>query len=147
MSATLDLVPATTHFGRIAGEVFAMMTGIALISTSEPLGPEIFCATLVFRPPVDLTLRLECEPEVAYAMSAELLSLAELPDGFNDDVRDSLGEMVNMLGGNLRNFFPLLESLDATPTVSEGRLPVSVSAPIAALIFASRHGRLRVSLS
>jgi len=41
------------------------------------------------------------------------------PTSFDDDVCDALGELVNMIGGNLKSVLPPGESL-SIPTVVEG---------------------------
>lgn len=146
MLAAFDLVDVAPHFGRISEEVFAMMAGIVLLPATAPIAEECFAATLRFREPVGMALLLECEPKAAYAISARLLSTPEEPQSFNEDVRDSLGEMVNMVGGNLRNFFPELQSLDATPSVYERAAEAKVGKPIIAMVFRCEYGHVRLSL-
>jgi CheY-specific phosphatase CheX len=48
---------------------------------------------------------VECPPTVACRLAARLMGIEE-PANINDDVLDSLGEMANMVGGNLKALLP-----------------------------------------
>ncbi len=61
---------------------------------------------------------LECSQTQACAFTARLMKISE-PSGMNDDVRDALGEIVNMIGGNLKSILPTGVSL-SIPSVLDG---------------------------
>lgn len=61
---------------------------------------------------------LECNQAQAFAFTARLMKIAE-PIEMNDDVRDALGEIVNMIGGNMKSILPSGVSL-SIPSVLDG---------------------------
>lgn len=61
---------------------------------------------------------LECPQAMAFEFTSRLMRIPA-PDSFNDDVCDSLGELANMIGGNLKSVLPPGSSL-SIPTVVEG---------------------------
>jgi chemotaxis protein CheX len=62
---------------------------------------------------------LECSLDTAIFFTGRLMSGSD-PSGFDDDVRDCLGELANMLGGNIKAILPDGVEL-SIPTVIEGR--------------------------
>ncbi len=62
---------------------------------------------------------VECSESQACRWTARLMSIAE-PAGITDDVHDAMGEIVNMIGGNLKSVIPSGVGL-SMPTVVEGR--------------------------
>ena len=63
-------------------------------------------------------LLLECQPLQAGAFTAKLTGIAP-PDNVDDDMRDAIGEIANMLAGNLKTILPPGTVLSAH-TVVEG---------------------------
>lgn len=61
---------------------------------------------------------LECTPLQACRFAQYLISL-EAPESVNDDVRDAVGELANMLAGNLKSVLPHGVVL-SMPSVVEG---------------------------
>jgi CheY-specific phosphatase CheX len=61
---------------------------------------------------------LECPLPMATAITAAFLR-CERPAAFDDDVSDSMGELANMIGGNLKAVLPPGVAL-SVPTVVEG---------------------------
>jgi len=61
---------------------------------------------------------LRCNSEQAFAFTMRLMPEAS-PKGVDDDVRDALGELANMLGGNLKSLLPRGTSI-SMPSVVEG---------------------------
>ena len=64
-------------------------------------------------------LLLGCGPAQAAAFAAELVGI-EPPGEVNDDVRDAIGEITNMIAGNLKSLFPNGTQLSAHSVV-EGK--------------------------
>jgi CheY-specific phosphatase CheX len=62
---------------------------------------------------------LDCNPRQACQFAGRILSM-DPPDMVDDDVRDVLGELANMIGGNLKCGMPTGVRL-SMPTVMEGR--------------------------
>ena len=62
---------------------------------------------------------LDCNPRQACQFAGLILSM-DPPDIVDDDVRDVLGELANMIGGNMKCSMPTGVRL-SMPTVMEGR--------------------------
>jgi len=62
---------------------------------------------------------LDCNPRQACLFAGLILSM-DPPDIVDDDVRDVLGELANMIGGNMKCCMPTGVRL-SMPTVMEGR--------------------------
>ncbi len=63
-------------------------------------------------------LIIDCRRSLAFDITAKLMSIGR-PDAINDDVRDSMGELANMIGGNLKSILPAGVGL-SMPSVVEG---------------------------
>ena len=63
-------------------------------------------------------LLLECQPLQASVFTAKLTGISP-PDSVDDDVRDAIGEIANMMAGNLKTILPPQTVLSAH-TVVEG---------------------------
>jgi chemotaxis protein CheX len=61
---------------------------------------------------------LECSENQAFLFTERLMGIAQ-PARMDDDVRDAMGEVVNMIGGNLKSALPPGVSL-CMPSVLEG---------------------------
>lgn len=61
---------------------------------------------------------LECSPEQAFYMTSRFMPVPR-PTSMNEDVRDALGELANMLAGNLKSVLTSGESL-SMPSVVAG---------------------------
>jgi chemotaxis protein CheX len=61
---------------------------------------------------------LECSQAQAFVFTARLMKITE-PTGMDDDVRDALGEIINMIGGNMKSILPTGVSL-SIPSVLDG---------------------------
>lgn len=61
---------------------------------------------------------LECSLSMAFTFTAQLMQIPK-PIQFDDDVFDALGELANMIGGNLKAVLPRGVSL-SMPSVVEG---------------------------
>jgi CheY-specific phosphatase CheX len=61
---------------------------------------------------------LECSEAQAFSFTAKLMAIPE-PTRLDDDVRDSIGEIINMIGGNLKSVLPTGVGL-SMPSVLEG---------------------------
>lgn len=146
MPTSFDLTEAAANLGRVAQDVFAMMAGMELSPTERAMEDDRYTAVLLFRAPVRAALLMECELKAAAVLTRRMFSLEKVPIGFNADVRDCLGEMVNMIGGNLRNFFPELEALDMTPAVIAGGPDNVGNSDAAVSTFDTGAGCVRISL-
>jgi chemotaxis protein CheX len=64
-------------------------------------------------------LLLETWAEQAFVWTHKLMSVPA-PSSLNDDVRDCIGELTNMIAGNLKSLLPVETAL-SMPSVVEGR--------------------------
>ena len=120
MPEAIRLDTYKADLGRIAHDIFETMLGVEI----EP-------AELEWQPARDrLTgavylagawrgaVLLECDRDQAYQFTNRLMAIP-LPAEVNDDVRDTMGELANMLGGNLKSVLPHGVVL-SMPSVVEG---------------------------
>jgi len=106
--------------GRIAHDIFETMLGIDV----QPAGEEWVPARDRLIGAVYLAgawrgaVLLECDHHQSYHFTSRLMSVP-LPGEVNDDVRDTMGELANMVGGNLKSILPRGVVL-SMPSVVEG---------------------------
>lgn len=100
----------------IAQQVFRTMANMEIASVSGHVvtGP-VIASILRYSEPSVGTMLLECTPSLAYAFTARLMQVPT-PDCLDDDVRDAMGELANMIGGNLKGLMPE-ETCVSTPSV------------------------------
>ena len=106
----------------VVREIFSTMLHIdaRLVedATPDPSDhPVVGC--IHFAGPWKGALLLGCGPAQAAAFAAELVGI-EPPGEVNDDVRDAIGEITNMIAGNLKSLFPNGTQLSAHSVV-EGK--------------------------
>jgi chemotaxis protein CheX len=120
MQETVPIEKHGENLGRIAHEIFESMLGI-----------EIQPVELAWQPAKDrLTgavylagawrgaVLIECDHGQACDFTHRLMSVP-LPEEVDDDVRDTMGELANMLGGNMKSVLPHGVAL-SMPSVVEG---------------------------
>lgn len=91
----------------------------------QPLAPGlVVCASVCLSGAWEGVLMVECEPGTAALLSATLLGLE--PAQISDlDVADTLGELANVIGGNLKNLLPG-PTLMSLPVVARSMSPTLV---------------------
>jgi chemotaxis protein CheX len=90
----------------------------------DPLAePEVMRASVNIRGEWDGAVTLEMSPAAARTAARTMLTAREVD---HEDVLDALGELVNMIGGNIKSLLPSGSTL-GLPMVSS--TPVSPSAP------------------
>ncbi len=85
--------------------------------------PEVVRASVDIRGEWDGAVTLEMSPAAALTAARTMLTVSEVD---HEDVLDALGELVNMIGGNIKSLLPS-GSVLGLPMVSSA--PVSPSAP------------------
>lgn len=118
----------------IAGSVYASFLGLTLaeVAPDEPAEhAQTASATVHISGAWNGSVILSCSRELARRSAATMFQIedADLSDG---DVSDAFGELVNMIGGNLKGLLPEPSQL-SLPTVSQGG-PHLVSVPGAVLL-------------
>jgi chemotaxis protein CheX len=92
-------------------------------------------------------LLVECSHEQSFQFTHRLMSI-EPPSSLNDDVRDALGELANMIAGNLKALLPSGSAI-SMPSVVEGSdysLRVCGGNDVSRMTFSSDLGNFTVTL-
>ena len=105
---------------RTVGSVFVTMLGLDVTPSEIPRRPEGDLLTSYVRLTGDWNgaVLLECTRQQACSFAGMVLS-TDPPSTVNDDVRDVLGELANIIGGNLKCVMATAARL-SMPTVIEG---------------------------
>ena len=92
-------------------------------------------------------VQVEFEPRLAFHITAHLMSVPE-PMEVDSDVVDAVGEVVNMIAGNLNSTLPggAVMSMPAVLTGSEFSLAVVGATQEQKMAFATPNGRLSITL-
>lgn len=69
----------------------------------------------------DCLISMEMQEEAAKAVAAAMFGL-DATDVSDDDVADAVGELTNMVGGNIKSLLPEPSTL-SLPVVAHGRIP------------------------
>lgn len=110
-----------TEIAQIVSNVFLTMVAMEVEATDEQWTPKpgTMTAAIFFAGSWKGAVLVECSEEQARRWTSQLMSIPE-PPSITDDVRDALGEIVNMVGGNLKSVIPAGVGL-SMPTVVQGR--------------------------
>ena len=112
----------------VVREIFSTMLHIdARLLEDETPGPgdHPVVGCIHFAGPWKGALLLGCGPSEAAAFAAGLVGINP-PDEVNDDVRDAIGEITNMIAGNLKSLFPKGTQLSAHSVVEGKRFTLKV---------------------
>jgi len=106
---------------RIVEDVLVTMTQYSVYRADAPYSPDAGHTTcaVYFAGSWSGAVLLECPFSMASEFTSRLMGIPR-PAGFNDDVSDALGELANMVGGNLKSVLPKGVSL-SMPSVVEGQ--------------------------
>jgi len=120
MQATFPIEVYRSDLTRVVEAVFETMLGLTVEPVETPWTSESDRATAVvyFVGLWSGALLLECSPSQA-CFFTQLFFSTEQPPGMDDDVRDTLGELANMLAGNLKSVLPRGVAL-SVPSVMAG---------------------------
>lgn len=120
MQATFPLSVYREDLARITVSVFQTMLQLE-VTPAETAGapaPDGLTAAVYFAGAWKGAVLLECTQPQAFEFTHRLMSI-DPPESINDDVRDALGELANMLAGNLKSVLPHGIGL-SMPSVVEG---------------------------
>jgi|YNPNPStandDraft_1061719.scaffolds.fasta_scaffold29519_2 chemotaxis protein CheX len=120
MQALLEMEAYREDAIRVVGDVFRTMLGIEIepVQVVWPPEEDLINVTVHYAGAWKGALLLECTREQACLFTARLLG-GDLPEQMNDDVRDAVGELANMIAGNLKPVLPPGVAL-SMPTLIEG---------------------------
>jgi chemotaxis protein CheX len=118
--AAFPLSVYRTDLAQIVVSVFQTMLNleIAPADVSWTTKPDTLTAAIYFAGTWKGAVLLECNPTQAFEFTHRLMAI-DLPACINDDVRDTMGELANMLAGNLKSVLPHGIGL-SMPSVVEG---------------------------
>ena len=109
-------IQLSTELDAIVGEVWEsfMLGDVVAVPDAEHVPGLVTSATVCLSGTWTGVLMVECDPSVALKLSSALLGMDD-GSASESDIADTLGEIANVIGGNLKNVLP-------TPTVMS--LPV-----------------------
>ena len=108
MPVHIEIETYEEHIVQIVRTVFGTMLQCEV--SSEPAGvtlasSDVVTAAIYLAGSWKGAVILECTRKQAFDCTARLMRIA-LPEAVNDDVCDAMGEVVNMVGGNLKSVLP-----------------------------------------
>ncbi len=143
MPTELQLEPYRTDISGLAESVFLSMLGLAVQPGDAESLPdsEIITGAVYYAGPWQGAILFQCNRGQACEFTARLMGIPQ-PLELNDDVRDAVGELTNIIGGNLKPILPHGIAL-SMPSVVEGcpsSLRICGNSPAIRLAFASEAG-------
>ena len=149
MKAMFPLSVYRSDLAQIVESVFETMLNVEARRTEMEWTPstDVLTGAIHFAGAWKGAVLLECTKPQAYEFTHRLMSIP-LPSSITDDVRDAMGELANMLAGNLKSVLPHGIGL-SMPLVVEGTdysLRVCGSSVIDRIPFSSEFGVLWVTL-
>jgi CheY-specific phosphatase CheX len=147
--ATLTTSEALEAQISVVQQVFQIMAGMEVYPSRRALTEADPCIESVLNYLVVCkgSIVLESSTGVAFSFTERLMGVPK-PTSCDDDVRDAMGELVNMIGGNLKGLLPLETEL-SIPVVYEDPSPEmahSRRARLSCLDFDCAFGLFRLSL-
>jgi chemotaxis protein CheX len=120
----MTLAPEQTDVAAVVDEVWTSFLGeeqpLIPLPTAhgEPFAAEsAWSAAISITGGWDATVTVELSADLAHALTTIMLGFANVVDG---DVADAVGELVNMIGGNIKSLMPGPSAL-SLPAVAAGR--------------------------
>jgi chemotaxis protein CheX len=92
---------------QIVENVFQTMMGLEVHASEAPWAPSggIITASISLTGSWKGAVLVECGQHEAFLFASRMIGI-DLPTELNEDVRDALGELANMVGGNLKSILP-----------------------------------------
>jgi chemotaxis protein CheX len=121
METTFQLDTFHQDVSRIAADVFRTMLSIEIWqdASAAELPVEMVTAAVYFVGDWKGAVLIECTINQAFDFTARLFGSSP-PECMNDDARDALGELANMVAGNLKSVLPGGVGI-SMPSVVEGK--------------------------
>ena len=143
MQTEIQLEPYRTDIYGLAESVFSSMLNLEVQPSEAELLPEseIITAAVYYAGAWKGAVLLQCDECQAREFTARLMKIPP-PVDFDDDIRDAVGELVNIIGGNLKPILPRGIAL-SMPSVVEGcptSLRICGNNPAIQLAFTSELG-------
>jgi chemotaxis protein CheX len=123
----MTLAPETTDVQAIAEQVWSSFLGETEPLLPRPVEPgrpfdaeDAWSAAVAISGGWDATVTVELSADLALALTTTMLGLDEAETAEDGDVADAVGELVNMVGGNIKSLMPG-PSVLSLPAVAAGR--------------------------
>ena len=149
MEAPFSLDIYRDDLGRIVQSVFRTMMDLEAGASTARWAPpqDAITSTVHFAGEWRGATLVECGGEQARQFAARFMGI-EMPAEVNDDVRDVMGELANMVAGNLKSLLPRGVDLSMPSVVEGGTYTACACGASAAehLTFSSSAGDFRISL-
>lgn len=146
------LPPAHAEQAQVADQVLQTMGGIHLLSEwpvpeSDLLAPLPLVSTLTFSSPASLRLTLECSEALASELAFTFFDLQSPRGVAFPEMADTVAEMVNMIGGNLKALMPEDTRLGLPEVVPPAQPVPRAGQELSSLCLESSAGLLRLTFS
>jgi chemotaxis protein CheX len=134
---------------RIAKDVFGTMVDINIHPTEDAWPPdsELVTSAVYFTDPWKGALIVECTVSLAFAFTSRFMSV-DTPTAVDDDVCDAMGELSNMIAGNLKALMPSSVGI-SIPSVVRGRdyvLRLRGTESLTSSVFSTEFGQFCLTL-
>ena len=122
----MTLAPEVTDVQAIVEQVWSSFLGEEEPLLPRPAAPGQFAADQAWSAAVsisggwDATVTVELSAPVALSLTRTMLGLDDADETEDGDVADAVGELVNMVGGNVKSLMPGPSAL-SLPAVAAGR--------------------------
>jgi chemotaxis protein CheX len=107
------------QIGEVVGSVFRTMLEADVSTTPQELPDPSVTALIAFGGKWSGGFELRLDYASAVTLAQRFLQADDMNE-FNDDVRDAIGELANVIAGNLKAILPLGTTLGA-PSIVEGK--------------------------
>ena len=149
MPACFSLDAYRDDLARVVESVFQTMIDLEVAVSDAPWtqSPDTITAAVHFAGDWRGAALVECDARQACQFATRFMGIA-LPAAIDDDVRDAMGELANMVAGNLKSVLPHGVGL-SMPSVVEGSdytLRVCGAKAVERLTFSSALGNFRITL-
>jgi chemotaxis protein CheX len=120
MPRILEIECYQTYVSNIVVDVFRTMLDLEVVPQGDGdlMAAGSVTAAVHFAGEWRGAVLLQLSPELACSLCARLIRVGSPPQ-YDDDVRDAMGELTNMVAGNLKSVLPFRVAL-SMPTVVEG---------------------------
>lgn len=149
MTQSIENASQRSAIARIVEEVFLTMLGLEVspVDGSLPSADGGLTATVEFSGEWHGAVVLRCTGPQAALFAAKMLGEEEVPE-VNDEVRDVLGELANVVGGNMKSFLcpGVALSLPRVSDVNDESVDLSRSNVLTEVNFASEADVFQVAL-
>lgn len=138
----------------VAQQAFSIMADMSVFPAATPevtievASKETFTAIVRYMGGAQGSIRIECTPSVAYAFTERIMGITPAPDAFDANVIDAIGELINIIGGNLKGLLPPNTKLNTPEVIAESSADADRTAGLrlSCLNFDSEFGSFRLVL-